>query len=173
MDRTESTWRYHNMETLLHVVGILSRTSGVFSIRVLPGKVVFDHDRGLDVKALEFPDEPTFWDQRMKQLHLRTYQAKSLRECLVFGWEEFRKRQRFATHLCVRDRDDFYRELFGDAAWTDVPRYFDEVYGMDVVELGADSDGALPKGTVVMCGGRRFRGTVDDSDFGLILKRSS
>lgn len=176
MSRIETSWRFVNVERLKQLVGLLSTTSGVYELRITVDKqgpqIHFKHDEGLDVKALEFPDEPALWRNRVMELELRPYSCRSLREAIVFGWEVFRERQRWATHLCVWDRNGFYRELFNNAAWIDIPAYFDDVYGMGVVPLGGSSgEAVLPQGRVVMCGGRRFQGVVDDADFGLILER--
>lgn len=176
MSRVETSWRFISTEQLKQLVGILSTTTGVYEIRITADKegpqIRFRHDEGLDVKALEFKDEPTIWRNRVMELQLRTYTTRSLREGVVFGWEVFRERQRWATHVCVWDRDAFYKELFGNAAWIDAPAYFDEVYGLTVVPLGGSSgEAVLPQGRVVMCGGRRFQGVVDDADFGLVLER--
>lgn len=177
MSRIETTWRFLNGEQLVSMVRTLSSTSGVYEIRITADgsgpALTFRHEEGLDLRSLELPNEPALWRQRVMDLQLRPYTAKSLLECVVFGWQAFRERQRWATHLCVWDREDFYREMFANAPWSDIPLYFDEVYGMELVELGASSgESTLPKGRVVMAGGRRFRGTVDDADYGLILERS-
>jgi len=153
------------------MVDRLTRTSGVREVKILPRSVRFLHDDGLDLRPVSFPDEPSVWSARLGQVEMLTYRAPRLLECIVGGWQEFRRQERFATHVCAWSRDGFYAELFPHEAWTAVPRYFDDVFGLGVVEVSAGA-GSLPRGVVVMCGGRRLHGAVDDADFGLLLRRT-
>lgn len=166
-------WRYESPEELLRVVDILSRTRGILTIQVFPRKVVFSHQPWSKVDFLGSSSEPVSWRDKLDQIDLRDYEAASLLEGIIFGWEQLRQMGKHATHLIVWDRAEFYEELFPKAGWPHDKAFFDTLYGMNMIDLkqeGIADDDILP-GTVVLCGGCLLDGKADDIELGLLIRR--
>lgn len=166
-------WRYSSVEELLRLVDLLSRTRGVLSVNILKGRVVFTHQPWAQVDLLESPNEPASWREKLSQIDLRHYNVNSLLEGVVFGWEQMRQIGRYATHIVAWNRAKFFDEMFPSASWPHDGAFFDELYGMRVVDLHQEgtADGDVLPGTVVLCGGRLMDGDVEAIDVGLLIRR--
>lgn len=162
-------WRYSTPQDLLQTIEILSKTRGVVDIRILKGRVVFQTQPWAKPDLLPEPLDAPTWAEKLGQIDLRAYKAKSLLEGVIFGWTEFRKLRRYATHICVWDHQILYAELFPDAAWPHEQGYFDTLYGLTIVEMRAEV--AYTKGTVILCGGSVIDGGLENLDTGLVIRR--
>lgn len=169
MSLVTGEWRFTTPQDCLRTVEILIKTKGVSNIRILPGKVVFQHQPWAKLDLLPDPLDAASWTEKLNQINLRVYRAKTLLEGVIFGWTEFRKLRRYATHLCAWDNASLYAELFPAATWPHEQGYYDTIYGLVPVEMRAEL--AYVKGTVIMCGGPVLDGGIEDIDTGLVIKR--
>lgn len=164
------TWRFGSSQELLRVVDLLSRTKGIVSIQILPGRIVFQSQPWVkSVDLLPQPEEPITWEDKLSTIELLPYSTRTLFEGVVFGWIELRKRHRYPTHICVWDHESFYDELFPGSEWPHEQDYFHSIYGMEVVPMKEEAE--FTKGTVILCGGKVQGGGVAEVDLGLVLRR--
>ena len=162
-------WRFTHPQDCLKVVEILIKTKGVSNIQILPGRIVFQHQPWSNPDLFPDPLEASSWTDKLNQIDLRAYKAKTLLEGIIFGWVEFRKLRRYATHVCAWSTATLLNELFPVATWVYEQGYYDTIYGLVPVEMRSEL--AYVKGTVIMCGGPVLDGGIDNIDMGLVIKR--
>lgn len=154
---------------LMRVLDVLTRTRGVLNFHVSNGGVSYTHQPWAEVDLLPPPPDilATSWEDQLGRIDLQSYDTGGLLEGVVHGWDVMRRKFRYSTHLCVWSRREFLRAAFPGSSWIEDTDLDEEVYGMQLVDMG----GVLSEGVVILCGGRVFGGDIDRVDMGLVIRR--